>query len=196
MLFESFFIDILNMLPYRCLRKEKNDMRAKLLQRRRILRKEEVEQCSHEVVEQIALLPEFQNAKVVLMYYPIQNEIDLRQLITYYSDKTFLLPVTHRKSLELRQWTGEEKMHHGKHGIPEPKSETYKGKPDIILVPGVGFDKEGKRLGRGKGYYDRFLKRYSGTPKIGVGYKFQQVKDIPHNKHDIKMDKLILARTQ
>lgn len=183
-------------MPTRRLRKEKNNLRATLLQRRRILKKEEVEQCSHEVVEQIALLPEFQSARVVMLYYPIKNEIDLRQLLTYYSDKTYLLPVTHRKSLELREWTGEEKMHHGRYGIPEPETATYKGKPDLILVPGVGFDSEHRRLGRGKGYYDRFLKRYSDITKIGVGYKFQQVKEIPFNHRDVKMNKLILAKTK
>ncbi|MBC7712343.1 MAG: 5-formyltetrahydrofolate cyclo-ligase [Rhizobacter sp.] len=59
--------------------------------------------------------------------------------------------------------------------------------PDVLLIPGLGFSKDGKRLGRGKGFYDRYLE-HSSAVKIGIAFEMQIEKDIPTDDHDIKMD--------
>ncbi|MBQ8100941.1 MAG: 5-formyltetrahydrofolate cyclo-ligase [Paludibacteraceae bacterium] len=196
MLFESLIHDFIQLLPSTQLKKRKNDMRALLLQKRRILTKEEVAQCSAEVMEQLLATDEYRHARNILLYYPVHHEIDLRGLFSRQDGKTLLLPVTHRNSLELRPYQGEETIKRGRLGIPEPQTPTYKGSVDLIIVPGVGYDRDNRRLGRGGGYYDRFLKRLHGVPVIGVGYAFQLVKEVPHALHDRKVSRVILSRTK
>ena len=193
MLFESVLRDFIRLLPTSRLKKEKENVRALLLQRRRILTKEQVSECSAEVVAAIARERSFIEAKAVMLYYPVRNEIDLRELLTLAPNKTYLLPVTHRHSIEMRQYAANDKLHRGKYGIPEPDGNSYNGKVNLILVPGVGFDKNNHRIGRGGGYYDRFLKRFRYTMKIGVGYKFQLVDKLPFTTKDVKVDKVIVA---
>jgi 5-formyltetrahydrofolate cyclo-ligase len=89
-------------------------------------------------------------------------------------------------------YEGNDKMHRGKVGIPEPTTPPFEGDIDVIIVPAVAFDKEGNRLGRGGGYYDRFLKKQSHATFIGVGYDFQLVDEVPVRKHDQKMHRIIL----
>jgi len=154
---------------------------------------QEVQEQSALIIAQLEQMSAFQEAKVVLLYYPIHNEVDLRPLLTKYEgQKTFLLPVTHRHSMEVRPYDGEDMMRKGRMGVPEPQTETYKGHIDLILVPGVVFDNHCHRIGRGGGYYDKYLSKHPLAKKIGVCYNFQLKKhDIPHLWHDQKMDRVI-----
>ena len=70
------------------------------------------------------------------------------------------------------------------------KDNIYKGKIDLIIVPGVGFDQNNNRLGYGKGFYDHFLKN-KNIFKIGICFKEQLLDEIPVNEYDIKMDLII-----
>lgn len=197
MLFEAYIHDLLQLLPSYQKKKEKAEMRALLEQKRRILSTEEVATCSQEVVDAIRQTAEYRQAKHILVYYPVKNEIDLRELFQDASaDKHFYLPVTHRRGLELREYIGEENMKKGKFGIPEPQTPTYRGKIDLMLIPGVGFDHKLYRMGRGGGYYDRLLRLYRRSHKIGIGYKFQWVDTIPHTHHDKRMNQIITAVTK
>ncbi len=181
-----------NNRPSRRLAKKKADIREICSQRRRIMSKNDVQAASELIIEQLENMPEFQDAQVIMLYYPIHNEVDVRPLLNKYMEsKTILLPVVHRASIEMRPYTGKDNLHKGKFGIPEPKSGTFKGKPDLIIVPGVAFDKECNRLGRGKGFYDRFLKRFSSTTAIGVAYDRQIVDSIPTDSHDHKLDHVV-----
>ena len=64
------------------------------------------------------------------------------------------------------------------------------GKIELIVVPAIAFDRKGNRIGRGKGYYDRLLKKAS-CPKIGVGYHFQLFDEIPAEPHDVPMNAIV-----
>ena len=89
-------------------------------------------------------------------------------------------------------YEGNAKMHRGKYNIPEPTTEPYVGDIDLILVPGVGFDKRGNRLGRGGGYYDKFITRLGRkTLLVGVGYDFQLVEEVPANRWDKRLDYVV-----
>ena len=95
MLFEAQIHDLKMMLPWVAARKEQRALRAIIEQRRRMLTKEEVAADSARIVAQIEQMSAFRDAKVILLYYPIHNEVDLRPLLTKYGDqKTFLFPVT------------------------------------------------------------------------------------------------------
>lgn len=193
MLFSAQIHDFVAWLPWVHARREQKAMRAVVEQRRRIMSEQEVQEQSALIIAQLEQMSAFQEAKVVLLYYPIHNEVDLRPLLTKYEgQKTFLLPVTHRRSMEVRPYDGEDMMRKGRMGVPEPQTETYKGHIDLILVPGVVFDNHCHRIGRGGGYYDKYLSKHPQAKKIGVCYNFQLKKhDIPHLWHDHKMDRVI-----
>ena len=193
MLFSAQIHDFIAWLPWVHARREQKAMRAVVEQRRRIMSEQEVQEQSALIIAQLEQMSAFQEAKVVLLYYPIHNEVDLRPLLTKYEgQKTFLLPVTHRHSMEVRPYDGEDMMRKGRMGVPEPQTETYKGHIDLILVPGVVFDNHCHRIGRGGGYYDKYLSKHPLAKKIGVCYNFQLKKhDIPHLWHDHKMDRVI-----
>lgn len=195
-MFQSLIEDLRKLLPSYRRKMEKQNMRAILQQKRRILSDEDVARCSDEVVQQITNNDIYKKAKTVMFYYPVEHEIDVLGLAELNPEKCFLLPVTHRKSIEVRIYLDKDNLQPGKFGIPEPQTEEYKGKIDLVIVPGVGFDKRLFRLGRGGGYYDRFISTLRYTKKIGVGYHFQLVNKIPHQHHDEKMNEVILAKSK
>ena len=193
MLFEAQIHDFFSWLPWVRIHKEQKALRAVIEQRRRILTPEEVAADSARIISQIEQMSAFRDAKTVLIYYPVHNEVDLRPLLAKYGDqKTFLFPVTHRHSMEVRPYDGEDMMRRGRYGVPEPQTKTYKGHIDVIFVPGVVFDQHCHRIGRGAGYYDKFLSKQHSAKKIGVCYAFQLKKHtIPHSLHDHKMDRVV-----
>lgn len=193
MLFESQVHDFWSILPWIRTRREQRALRAIVEQKRRIMTKEQVAEQSALIMAQLEQMSAFREAKTVLLYYPIHNEVDLRPLLTKYKgQKIFLLPVTHRHSMEVRPYDGEDMMRKGRLGVPEPQTPTYTGRIDLMLVPGVVFDQHCHRIGRGGGYYDRFLAKHPSTRKIGVCYAFQLKKhDIPHLWNDHKVHRVV-----
>lgn len=193
MLFASQLHDLKMLLPWVRVRHEQLTMRAIIEQQRRVMTPEQVKEQSALIIARLEQMSSFQNAKTVLLYYPIHNEVDLRPLLEKYAgQKTFLFPVTHRRSLTIHPYDGEEMMGKGRFGVPEPQTAEYKGKIDVILVPGVVFDQHCNRIGRGGGYYDKFLSKQSSAKKVGVCYSFQLKKhSIPHHVWDVKMDRVV-----
>ena len=183
-------MDLLKFLPANQLQQEKKRLRELLAQKRRLLSKDDVAEQSGKIVAAVEQMPCFQTAKTVLIYYPTHNEVDLLSLIKRYKkEKTFLFPVVHRRMITVCPYEGTDKMHRGKFNIPEPTTEPYTGHIDLILVPGVAFDMTGNRLGRGGGYYDRFMAKLGKkTLLAGVGYDFQLVEKVPANRRDKRMD--------
>lgn len=193
MLFESNIKDLLSLLPQRRLHRAKQSLRELLIQKRRMMSAEERTAQSELILSQLEKMTVFREAKTVLLYYPKNNEVDVLPLFKRYKrDKVLLLPVTHRNGMTANPYEGNDKMHRGKVGIPEPTTPPFEGNIDVIIVPAVAFDKEGNRLGRGGGYYDRFLKKQTHATIIGVGYDFQLVDEVPVRKHDQKMHRIIL----
>ena len=193
MLFEAQIHDFLMWLPWVRIRREQQALRAIVEQQRRMMTPEQVAEQSALIIGQLEKMSSFREARTVLLYYPIHNEVDLRPLLTKYEgQKIFLFPVTHRHSMEVRPYDGEDMMRKGRMGIPEPQTETYKGPIDLIIVPGVVFDQHRHRIGRGGGYYDKFLSGRFHAKKVGVCYSFQLKKhDIPHHAREPKMDRVV-----
>lgn len=186
MLFESLILDVFRILPSQKLKKEKNSVRELLAQKRRLLTKDVIKEQSAEVLAHLEQLPAFQQAKSVMIYYPAHNEVDVLPLIKRYKhEKTFLFPVVKRRKMYACPYEGNSKMHRGKFNIPEPTTDPYTGHIDLVVLPGVGFDLRGNRLGRGGGYYDIFLSRLStDTVLVGVGYDFQLAEVVPVSRKD------------
>ena len=193
MLFETNIKDLLRLLPSNKLRLAKNKMRELLVQKRRVMPTSERQMYSQQILEQLEQMTCFRDAKTVLLYYPIQNEVDVLPLVKKYKhEKTLLFPATHRRSMTVHPYAGNEHMHRGKFGIPEPTTPAYTGPIDLVIVPAVAFDAKGRRLGRGGGYYDRFIKKLTHTVLVGVGYDFQLVDEVPAARHDQRVHRIVL----
>ena len=92
--------------------------------------------------------------------------------------------------MTLRIYEGSVNMEHGILGTSHPQGKGFLdyGKIDVVLVPGQAFDKSGHRLGRGKGYYDRFLKKLNHAYTLAVCFPYQMVDSVPFEPHDITVD--------
>ena len=193
MLFESQLIDLKNLLPWNKKRSQQGAIRAIMEQRRRIYPAESIAADSAAIISHTEQMRHVQDSETTLAYFRIANEVDLRALLEKYRDsKTILLPVTHRHYMEVRRYEGEELLHRGRMRVPEPQGETYTGKIDLILVPGVVFDTNCHRIGRGGGYYDKFLRQHKESFKIGVCYDFQlKHQALPTLWHDQPMDRVV-----
>lgn len=192
MLFESQIRDLKRLLPWVRTQKRKSDLRELMRQKLRVQKPDDLASWSQAVIDRIEQMHCFRHVHVVMLYYPVHHEVDLRPLLNKYKDeKVILLPVTHRDHIELRQYIGEDNLKSGHYGIPTPQTGTYRGTPDLVIVPGLAFDKELVRMGRGKGYYDRYLRKLGNVAKVGVCYDFQISEDLPWSWHDVRMDKVV-----
>jgi len=146
---------------------------------------------SKAVFKKIVETPEFKAAKSILIYWSSSDELPTQDFILEWKDKKcILLPIVIGDRMEIKRFTSIEKLKKGYMGIWEPYSEdNFCGDPDLILVPGVAFDLKKNRLGRGKGYYDRYFNQ-SKVQKWGIGYDFQLLKTVPVNENDVKLDKI------
>jgi len=130
-----------------------------------------------------------------MAYMPTDNEVDIKPFIAecLFQNKTLLLPkIITSSAMEAVEIFSFDNIHEGVYGIFEPTNQEYRHKfIDLVVVPGVAFDSEGNRVGRGKGYYDHFLKKHPESLKVGIGYSRQLVEYIPTQDHDVKMDKVI-----
>ena len=134
----------------------------------------------------------WQRARTVLLYHALPDEPRLDELFS--DTKVFLLPVVVGDDLVLRSYRGDAYMQEGAFHIQEPTGEDFPleryAEIELAVVPGMAFDREGRRLGRGRGYYDRLLPRLPRAYKLGVCFPFQVVDAIPCEPHDIRVDGL------
>ena len=144
----------------------------------------------------------FKNKKIVIGgYYPSFYEANLLKFFEEASKKKFkiALPVVKSSTLmNFKNWIPNEPLYVSKFGTLEPKNTNKQFTPDLIIVPLVAFDKELNRIGYGKGYYDRKLKKIKKIKRnaicIGVAHSFQKSESIPTNKHDFKLDYIFTER--
>ena len=111
--------------------------------------------------------------------------------------KKLLLPLIVGDDLRLLLYEGPESLKPGPFGILEPKAdgiEVPKNEIDLIIVPGVAFDKDKNRMGRGRGFYDRLLSTLN-APKVGICFGLQMIPQVPVEPFDKKMDYVITEDT-
>lgn len=145
------------------------------------------------VISSLLTEPRFTRARTLLLYSALPDEVSTGEILDSLTNegKTVLLPrVVNDTEMELRLYTGPADLLKGAYGILEPTGQLFTDyqQIDVAVVPGMAFDNEGHRLGRGKGYYDRFLKKIPHTYKIGVCFRWQLVDTVPSDPHDILMD--------
>lgn len=178
---------------------DKEALRRRLIDKRRLLDPDEAAAMSGGALELVRALPEWQQAREVLLYWPVKGELDVLPLIHELWERgaRVLLPRCRPNEfgqMDIACATCEGELSVGPFSIMEPDAEKCAPEaevcPDMAIIPGVGFDWRGYRLGFGGGYYDRIL----ATPglqaalKIGVGYSFQLVKQLPTEAWDMPVN--------
>lgn len=186
-----------------CVRAEKAALRSELLQRLKQQPAEERRQQSQRIAEQVMRLQEFQRAKTILGYSALASEVDpaaiLREALA--QGKRVALPRVMAEEQRLAAYAIRDlqrDVEPGPHGVLQPALAQASRVPldamDLILVPGVGFDAAGRRLGRGRGYYDRLLHAVPvTTARVGLAFTCQMVECVPTTNNDVQVTRVISA---
>jgi len=169
---------------------DKRQLRQQLLQARESLSVEDWKAKSDRLCQNLKEAPLFQQAQTILAYWSHRREPDLRGL--WVERELWGLPRTVGKSLSWHVWKPSEPLQTGKYGIFEPDADSPVLQPqdvDLILVPAVGCDRQGYRLGYGGGYYDRLLgaAEWRDIPTIGIIFDFAWVEQLPVEDWDIPL---------
>lgn len=171
---------------------EKNEIRRKIRSLRLMLDEHDKMQAAAEVFSRLESTAAFQLAERILMYHSLPDELNTHQFLSKWNGrKRFYLPRVNGADLEILPYE-ETRLELGSFHIEEPTGDdiTDPGEIELVIVPATAYDRKGNRLGRGKGFYDRLLKTTSAT-KIGVGYEFQLIDEVPSEPHDVAMDIII-----
>lgn len=175
---------------------QKGELREQIRLKKRLFDKHDLAEQSLLRIQRLLEHPRVVAARTILMYYSLPDEVDTHAAINALvaDGKKVLLPVvTGKDSMILRQYSGPSDLRKGAFDIMEPVGETFDDyeKIELAVVPGMAFDAEGHRLGRGRGYYDRFLALLPHTYKLGICFDFQKVEHVPVGPTDIGMDEIL-----
>lgn len=172
---------------------------------------ENKDELSAEICDKFVALPEYQTAKTAMWYIDCRSETRTKpqlQKEIAQGDKRIIVPyctVDEKGDNKLGLWYLEsfDELVVGKWKILEPPrdrwgdpdKEVEPGELDVVMVPGVGFDRQGGRMGNGQGYYDRLLEQVRpGCPLIAICYESQLFDEILVGPHDVFMDKVITEK--
>jgi 5-formyltetrahydrofolate cyclo-ligase len=180
------------------IREWRRPMRTELRSKRSALPSREKESVRTRVVDLMReSFPELRDA-CIGFYWPFQGEIDLRgpvrNFIALGAQAALPVVVKKQQPMEFWSWQPQMKLMRGIWNIPIP-SERNPVQPTVLLVPLLGFDPAGYRLGYGGGYYDRTLATFAKKPlTIGIGYELGRLETIYPQPHDISMDAIVTER--
>lgn len=160
---------------------------------------------SQQICAAFVALPEYAAAKTVMYYVDVRSEVRTRHYLAtaLTHGKKIIVPYCVDNELELFELRAMEELALGMYKILEPRAELRtlperKAKPedlDLIMVPGVAFDRSGARMGHGFGYYDRLLEHARpDAPLVALAFECQLFPEIPTAAHDIFMDKIITEK--
>ena len=178
---------------------EKERLRKIFSRKREALNPEVHAEKSERIAKLLMQQPLYLAADVILLYAAKRNEVLTRELIqgTIKRGKRVALPYTNvvKERLEIFEIRDfDRELEPGPFNILSPKKEFKRsinpGQIDLVVSPGIAFDRKGGRVGWGVGYYDRTLKQLKAK-KIGLAFDFQVVDRVPVLPHDVRMDKII-----
>lgn len=177
----------------------KNELREEYKKIRNNINIKSKEQKTEEITKRFINTTQFKNAEIIAIYKSFSSEVSTEEIIKYAlkSGKKIALPRVNKSKLDFYEIKSiDEKLIKSNFGIEEPieNSKTFvdKQKIDLVIVPGLAFDKEKNRLGYGGGFYDRFLAGINAL-KIGICFDEQLLKNetLPVKETDVKLDIII-----
>jgi 5-formyltetrahydrofolate cyclo-ligase len=192
----TFFLHPEGALPTGMNSEEKRRARARLKALRRSLAPEDVRARGERVQARLLELPQYQRARTVALYAALDGEVPTDALLAaaLRDKKTVVFPVVPTEGRLLRFRSVEQQAHldrSGRLAILEPlaaRPEVELDRIELFVVPGLGFSRQGDRLGRGAGYYDATLALAAPTaPRIGVAFAEQVLEALPVDQDDVPM---------
>lgn len=171
---------------------EKYLIRKKINNLKKVLDTAEKISAAEEVFQRLESNAAFVLAERILMYHSLPDELSTHAFLRKWkSVKQFYLPRVNGVDLDILPYD-ESRLELGSFHIEEPSGNDTVNPEEIelVIVPAVAYDRKGNRVGRGKGFYDRFLKNTKAL-KIGVGYDFQLVDEVDSEEHDVAVDIVI-----
>ena len=182
---------------------KKENLRKEILKKLRDISGEEKERKVEGLKEKLFSSEEFKKAKCVMFYVSKDYEVDTHKMIdeSIAMGKKVVVPITLKEEKTLRPSELRDRKRElvkGHYGIHQPHEKHIRPVPleevDLMVVPGIAFDKSGHRLGHGGGYYDRFLEKAPPTVfTVGLAFSFQIVDELPRHDTDIPVDKVIIT---
>ena len=171
----------------------KKEARTLIRERRMNLSQEYINLASNKIFEKLLQDEDFKNAKTVMSYMDFKNEVKTDKINTFIknSGKILVLPKVIDKETMI---VIEDKNQYivSPFGNKEPDGKEYIGSIDVIITPGVAFDRDKNRVGFGRGYYDRFFVKYPNAKKIAIAFEKQIIDEgIETDKYDKKVNILI-----
>lgn len=152
------------------------------------------------IADKMGKMPELCDAECVFAYIGTGHEIETREIVEHLleSGKRICVPLCHGKGeMDAIEIKSLSELSPGRYGIPEPAHNGKKINPEeisAIIVPGVAFDKGGKRLGRGGGYYDRFMKKAENAVRIALCREINLIDKVPFEEHDQSVDIIVTEK--
>lgn len=171
---------------------KKDEIRRRIKAQKSLLDDDERRQAAEAVFTVLEKTAAFMMADNILLYHSLPDELSTHAFIDkWHSRKHFFLPRVNGVNLDILPYD-RSRLRLGSFHIEEPQGDETCSMDDIemVVVPAVAYDRQGNRVGRGKGYYDRLL-RDTKAVKIGVGYAFQLVDEIDCEPHDVRVDMVI-----
>lgn len=186
------------------IKQEKDKLRKAILKKLRDHKEENRLRKSLRIAKKLFLQKEFVKAKTVLFYLSFDGEVETVNMIkrSIKKGKKVAVPVINKQTRGITPSIlkdVDKELKAGPYGVYHPKEEYLRPilleSIDLVIVPGLAFDEAGNRLGRGMGYYDRFLSRLpKEVPTLGLAFDFQVVNDFPPlEPHDFSVTKVLFA---
>ena len=171
----------------------KTEIREKMKHLRAAIGQEDREKKSLAAEERVIGSRVYKNARVIMLYSPLKSETDTAVIAkaALADGKQVVYPVTDESGRIVPvEVSADTEFKRGGFGIYEPCGDAYEGPIDLVILPGVAFDREGGRLGFGKGCYDALLADIDAY-KIGLCYEVQLTDELPMEEHDVRMDMIV-----
>lgn len=181
--------------------KTKSELRREILKIRSNMDNNDAAKKSYVIIDKLKNTEEYKFSNTIMVYMDFKNEVNTKKFVSEMlcEGKKVIIPYTDMENVVVIpiKIDSLNNLVYSRYGYLEPSAQMI-SKPfdvekiDLIIVPGVVFDKKKNRIGFGKGYYDKLLHNKRDDAKsIALAYDFQVLDDIPSEKHDIKMDKII-----
>lgn len=184
------------------MRDKKQILRVRVLRRREGLSVSDLLTWNHHIKDKVLLLSAYLESKSVKLYSPIGNEVSTEGICDHAlrcGKKVFYPRLEKGGEMRSVRVTSRKDLVPGRHGILEPVGNEFMTEQDqealVVFIPGLAFDLQGNRLGRGDGCYDRFLKRLGERSTcVALAYDFQIMEALPVEKWDEKVHQIITEK--
>ena len=176
---------------------DKKELRKKIREQKRAMSEAQIVSASERLGELFLACDQYQNAKTIYGYLPYNQEVRTVPMLeqAMKDGKRVAVPKCYGEEMRFIYMDDLSKVEKGYANIPEPIADepVADDQTALVLMPGMAFTKDGKRMGYGGGFYDKFLAAEPNHPTVALCYEFQMVEDLPTEDYDIPVDCVLWA---